>query len=162
VRGDSARAARSSLYRRLSSAYLLASMLRANRDVVGASAFLAGEVARDSLVATRAARALFSSIARDLPNSPLAPMAVLAAADLGPADSLPIYRARVAQDYPNTPSALILAGKDPSDLPAWRLIDEQLRGKWDGIVRAYQDSLTKLRPGAVAGQNPGQTPAQLP
>jgi tetratricopeptide (TPR) repeat protein len=72
--------------------------------------FLAGELARDSLVMTGLARGIFARVARDYPGSPYAPKAVLALMALEPAiaDSA---RAILMERYPESPYFLAWEGQ---------------------------------------------------
>ena len=91
----------------------LAAQLSEAIDSSGASRFLAAEVARDRVGARPLARALFVGVARDHPNSPLAPKALLAAAELSP-DSAGVWRSMVRVKYGTSPYAQLLDGKNVS------------------------------------------------
>ncbi|MEP6571147.1 MAG: hypothetical protein ABJD11_00575 [Gemmatimonadota bacterium] len=85
--------------------------------------FLAAETTRDSLRAPVLAAALFGQVARDWPESPFAPKALMAVAELDSihADSVwAILRSR----YADSPYLAILRGEDP---PAFRQLEDSLR-----------------------------------
>jgi outer membrane protein assembly factor BamD (BamD/ComL family) len=94
-----------------------AKMIRDLADSVNAGAagadmrlFLAGELARDSLEMTSLARGIFARVARDFPESPYTPKAVLALMALEPtiADSA---RAVLHARYPESPYLLAWEGQ---------------------------------------------------
>ena len=91
----------------------LATRLAEATDSSGASRFLAAEVARDGVGARPLAHTLFLSVARAHPNSPLAPKALLAAAELSP-DSAAVWRSIVRAKYAASPYAQLLEGRDVS------------------------------------------------
>ena len=101
----------------------LAARLAGASDSTGASRFLAAEVARDDVGARGLARTLFLGVAREHPISPLAPKALLAAAELAP-DSARVWRSMVRTKYAASPYAQLLDGKtvSPESLEA----DERL------------------------------------
>jgi hypothetical protein len=91
----------------------LATRLAESTDTSGASQFLAAEVVRDRVGAHPLARTLFLGVAREHPNSPLAPKALLAAAELS-ADSARAWRSIVRASYAASPYAHLLDGKPVS------------------------------------------------
>jgi hypothetical protein len=122
---------------RVDSALRLAVRLARVGDSAGASLFLAAEVARDKVGARPLARTLFLTLARQRPASPLAPKALLAAADLSP-DSARLWRATVRGRYAASPYAQLLDGKSVS--PASLESDERLlRQAWVQAI-ATRDS----------------------
>jgi len=120
-------------------------LLEARRDVTGAALFLAAEVARDSLRSRALAHTLFKRIESELPNSLLAPKALLAACELQP-DSADAYRARLRENYGTSPFRLLLDGGDPSASFAYRQSDEVLRREWAAASRALKDTIIARRP----------------
>ena len=135
---------RSKYSRRLSEQVLLVRLLLGQREPNGASLFLAAEVARDSLRAPGMARTYFLQVAKESPASPLAPRAWHAAALLTP-DSASAWNARVLSRYASSSVARWLRGEDPAASPDYVPAAELLRFSWDEIVRAWSDSVRKLR-----------------
>jgi len=119
------------------SALRLAARLANAPDSSGASAFLAGEVARDGVGATRLARGLFLKAAREQPRSSLAPRALLAAANLTP-DSARAWQATVLKSYGSSPYAHALTGTVVS--PAALDADERLLQQTWTRATAAKDS----------------------
>ena len=85
--------------------------------------FLAAELARDSLDAPMLAAALFRRIPEQLPMSPYAPKALLAAQQLDTAwaDS---SRALLMERYADSPYLAMLRGEDA---PEYRVLEDSLR-----------------------------------
>ena len=136
---------RRSIYsRRVSEHVLLVHLLLRQRDPNGASVFLAAEVARDSLRAAGMARTLFLQMAGESPASPLAARAWHAAALLTP-DSASAWNAHVLSRYASSSVARWLRGEDPAASPDYVPGEELLRFSWDETVRAWSDSVRKLR-----------------
>jgi hypothetical protein len=142
----------SSIYTRLQDNLLLLALLERQADFTGSALFLAGEVARDSLHATRLARSLFVRLADTYMNAQLSPKALLAAAALSP-DSAEHYRDRVRSTYPNSPYTVLLAGGDATSNPYYTIAEENLRKRWTDGIALLADTLSKLRPagGATVG-----------
>jgi len=134
-------------------------LLESRRDVTGASLFLAAEVARDSLRSRTLAHALFKRIVSELPNSMLAPKALLAASELEP-DSADAYRARLRENYGSSPYRLLLDGGDPSGTFGYRQADEALRREWNLASQAIRDTILARRPPAAG--TPAATTARTP
>lgn len=84
--------------------------------------FLAGELARDSLEMTGLARGIFARVARDYPDSPYAPKAVLALMALAPA-SADSARAVLQERYPESPYLLAWEGQVP---PSFSQLEDSL------------------------------------
>jgi hypothetical protein len=85
--------------------------------------FIAGELARDSLLAPRFAARQFRRIAAEWPTSEYAPKALLALIVLEPeiADSL---RERIRAQYSNSPYVLLASG---GDAPGYAVLEDSLR-----------------------------------
>jgi hypothetical protein len=130
--------------RRLREQMLLVRMLASRTDASGASAFLAAEVARDSLRAARLAQGLFVALARTQSDAPLAPHAWYAASLLLP-DSAESWRRRIVSQYGFSSVAARLQGEDPASRPDFITTPELLKFTWTEAVRAWSDSLRKLR-----------------
>ena len=128
------------IHRRLEDNLLLLEVLQGRTDYTGSSLFLAAEVARDSLRAPKLALTLLQRLLHSMPNSLVAPKALLAAAELLP-DSADAYRDRVIREYPGSGFAMALTGRDPSALQSFRQTEELLRQFWTTAV----DSVAKLR-----------------
>lgn len=139
-------------HQRLDDLATLVRLLSIRADPTGASLFLAGEVARDSLRAPAVARWLFARLPEAIPDSPLAPKALLAAAALW-RDSADAFRGRVVEKYRATPYARIAAGDGVGEPVT--ADDDLLRATWAAAVTAWSDSLRRARPAAtVAGAPP--------
>jgi hypothetical protein len=93
------------------------------RELADLRAFVAGEMARDSLGAPRLAARLFQRVAREWPDSPFAPKALLALLALQPegADSL---RDLLLTRYPGSPYLEMLEGRES---PAYVALEDSLR-----------------------------------
>jgi tetratricopeptide (TPR) repeat protein len=122
-------------------------------DYTGASLFLAGEVARDSLGARALAHDIFLRVPDSYGNSPVAPKGLLAAADLRP-DSAGSYLGRLRAQYPNSLYTLALDGKDTPVIGRINRGDQLLQQAWTLGTKALSDSLNALRRAAEARQNP--------
>ena len=85
--------------------------------------FLAAEALRDRVGATSMAVALFRELPKRFPGSPVAPKALLAAADLDPVSSDSLL-AVVRRSYPRSPYTLVLRGMA---LDAYAAIEDSLR-----------------------------------
>ena len=125
---------------RSAGAVLLARVLAAEDSATGAGRFLAGEVVRDSLLARRAARTLFTSLP---PGSPLAAKGWLAAAAITP-DSAPAFVAIVRSRWPDSPYLASLDGKPSADTLAVAA-DSLLRRAWDRAIVIFTDSAAARR-----------------
>lgn len=121
-------------------AVLLARVLADEDSATGAGRFLAGEVLRDSLLARRAARALFTSLPT---GSPLAAKGWLAAAAITP-DSAPMFVATVRTRWPDSPYLAALDGKPTTDTLAVAA-DSLLRRAWDRAIVVFTDSVAARR-----------------
>lgn len=128
---------------RAADAVLLARVLVVEDTGTGAGRFLAAEVLRDSLVARRAARALFTTLPA---GSPLAAKGWLAAAAMTP-DSAPAFVTIVRSRWPDSPYLAALDGKPSTDTLAIAA-DTLLRRAWERAIVVYADSAT-LRHGAT-------------
>ncbi len=125
---------------RSSAAVLLARVLATEDSTTGAGRFLAAEVLRDSLLAHRAARTLFTSLPT---GSPLAPKGWLAAAGITP-DSAPAFVATVRARWPDSPYLAALDGKPSTDTLAVAA-DSLLRRAWDRAIVTFADSAAGRR-----------------
>ncbi|HUF30463.1 MAG TPA: hypothetical protein VMM77_07325 [Gemmatimonadaceae bacterium] len=121
-------------------------------DYTGASLFLGGEIARDSLGAVALAHQLFMKVPDSYGNSPVAPKALLAAAALLP-DSAESYQARLRERYPSSIYALVLEGKDTPVLGRINRGDQLLQQAWTLGNKALNDSLNAIRRAEQARQN---------
>ncbi|WP_439643714.1 hypothetical protein [Gemmatimonas sp.] len=138
--------------RQMSEQLLLMRLLLGRDDPSGASAFLAGEVVRDSLRAVPLAAALFSGMARQNPQSLFAPFAWYAASVLVP-DSADRWRQRIPVEYPASAVAARLRGEDVTEAPDFTNAPQLLKLRWGEAVRVWSDSVRKLRTRA-APRNP--------
>lgn len=130
--------------RRVSEQAALVRLLSAREDSTGASVFLAGEVARDSLNATRVARGLFLRVARDIPGSPLAPSGYYAASLLEP-DSAEQWKQRILEDFPQSSVAAWIRGEDPALRSDYATNAELLSTTFVSGIREWADSLRRMR-----------------
>ena len=105
--------------------------------------FLAGEAARDSLLAPRLADALFQRIIREWPESPYAPKAALAAQQVNPewADS---GRALLEARYFDSPYLAMIRGEEGQ---GYRQLEDSL-----GAFAAAQADTETRTPGARPGR----------
>jgi hypothetical protein len=152
VRRGSVQGRASLIQRRLDDNLLLAELLAGRADPSGASAYLAAEVARDSLRAPRLAYQLFRRIDQTLQGAIMAPRGLFAAAILEP-DSASALHARLRERYPRSPWALTLDGGSPGDHPAWEASEATLRVAWKDVALQFADSLTRLRTPVQPGAN---------
>ncbi|HET7450598.1 MAG TPA: hypothetical protein VFJ78_08355 [Gaiellaceae bacterium] len=150
IRNASSRNRGSALQRRLDDNLLLLHLLELRQDFSGASLFLAGEVARDSLRAPALAHTLFTQVAASYPTSPLVPKALIAAAVVRP-DSAAVYEERVKTQFASSPYAMILMGREPSDSGALSRNEQMLRQIWTVVTSIFVDSIQKLRPAGAQG-----------
>jgi hypothetical protein len=134
-------------------------LLLRQEDPTGGARFLAAEVARDSLRAPRLAVTLLTQLARELPTSPVAPLAWHAAGLLWP-DSLAAWHRRVTEEYPLSAVAAQLRGDDPAERPDFVTTPQLLRFQWLESARLWADSVRKLRQGAGRAASPaaGRSP----
>lgn len=141
---------------RLDDNALLVRILLRAQDASGASHFLAGEIARDSLRAPLVARDIFRRTADVHASTLVAPRALLAAAHLWP-DSAAAFHARIRRDYPRSPYAVLLDGGDPGTVPEYMHAELVLRDSWGAALRALTDSIRALRPPTeqASSQQPG-------
>lgn len=150
VRRGSVQGRASLIQRRLDDNVLLAELLAGRADPSGASLYLAAEVARDSLRASRLAYQLFRRIDQTLQGAVLAPRGLFAAAILEP-DSASALHTRLRERYPRSPWALALDGGSPGDFPAWEVSEGTLRVAWKDVALQFADSLTRLRTPVLPG-----------
>lgn len=122
---------------RLGDALLLVRVLLREEPETGAGRFLAAEVARDSLRATRLAHSLFVGLPA---TSALAPKAWLAGGALS-RDSAPAYAAEARRRWPASPYVLAIDGKDSSDTLSIAEPEAALRRAWAHAIVLYGDSL---------------------
>lgn len=135
---------------RLASAALLARVLAREDPITGAGRFLAGEVARDSLRATRLARSLFVTIPE---TSPLAAKGWLAAAALA-GDSAGAYVSHARGRWPTSPYVLAVDGKDANDSLAIAVPELALRAAWAHAIVVYGDSVLSRRAATIGTASP--------
>jgi hypothetical protein len=116
--------------------------------------FLAGELARDSLGAARFAAAQFRRVAKEWPQSPFAPKAMLALIPLDPqaADSL---RNALLTYYPENPYVAMAQG---GDSPAYEILEDSLR-RFAATFRPEGRRPTRPTPARRQPQQP-QTPRE--
>ena len=143
VSRDSARAAGSPLLRRIQDNLMLMRLSVSRVTGTGAEVFVAAEVVRDSLNATRLAHAMFKSIERDYPDYEIAARALLAAAPLMP-DSNDAYRARIAERWPRSFAAARLGWLDVDSSTVLNE-DIALRNAWRFATAQLADSLKERR-----------------
>jgi hypothetical protein len=143
VSRDSARAAGSPLLRRIQDNLMLMRLSTSRVTGTGAEVFVAAEVVRDSLNATRLAHAMFKSIERDYPDYEIAARALLAAAPLMP-DSTDVYRARIVDQWPRSFAAARL-GRLDVDSSTVLGEDSALRNAWRFATAQLADSLKERR-----------------
>ncbi|HEX2780235.1 MAG TPA: hypothetical protein VHM30_12105 [Gemmatimonadaceae bacterium] len=129
---------------RVASSVLLARMLASRDTATGAGRFLAGEVLRDSIGASRAARTLFTMLPV---GSPLAAKGWLAAARLA-GDSSARYVEVARSRWPDSPYLRALDGRAGGDTLAIAA-DTLLRKAWDEAIVVYRDSLEARRAASV-------------
>ena len=135
--------------RQIGEQLLLVRLLRGRDDPTGASAYLAGEVVRDSLRTPLLAQSLFSSFARSNPASLFAPFAWYAASLLRP-DSADRWVQRIRTEYPASSVATRLRGEDPAALEDYQSAPSLLRLRWTEATRVWSDSVRKLRTRAAS------------
>lgn len=137
-------AAQVPLQARLQQNLLFLNIFLNRTDYTGASLFLGGEIARDSLGALELAHQLFRKLPDSYGNSPIAPKALLAAAALQP-DSAEAYQARLREQYPTSIYALVLDGKDSPVVGRINRGDQLLQQAWTFGNKALSDSLNAIR-----------------
>lgn len=143
VARDSARAAGSPLLRRIQDNLMLMRLSVARVTGTGAEIFVAAEVVRDSLSASRLAHSMFKSIERDYPDYEIAARALLAASVLAP-DSAAVYRARILERWPRSFAAARFGAIDP-DSSTVQGEDVALRNAWRFATAQLADSLKERR-----------------
>jgi len=143
VARDSARAHGSALLRRIQDNLLLMRLCLARVDGVGANVFLAAEIARDSLRSRALSQAMFRSIERDYPESPIAARGLLAAAAIIP-ESSSVYRSRIVELWPESWSAVSLLEGLPSESTMTQE-DRMLRVAWTYAVTQFADTMSARR-----------------
>lgn len=150
------------LMQRLQDNLLLLRIFTDRTDYTGASLFLAAEVARDSLRAPALAHSLFLKLVTTMPNTPLAPKALLAAADLVP-DSAAVYRAQLQRIWPKSPFTVLVDGNDLPSTTGLDQVNNLLEQAWTAGSSAFADSMAARR-SQVGVANGTQPPAstQLP
>jgi hypothetical protein len=132
------------LGRQINEHLLLLRLLLGRDDPTGASAFLAGEVARDSLRSAWLAQAVFTEFARERTTSVFAPHAWYAASTLMP-DSAERWQQRIRVEYPASAVTLRLRGEDPTTADDFANAPTLLKLRWGEAVRVWSDSVRKLR-----------------
>ena len=146
---------------RLERSLLFLNLMLDRTDYTGASLFLAGEIARDSLGARGLARQLFLRVPASYGNSPVAPKALLAAASIHP-DSADAYLARLREQYPTSVYTLALDGRDTPLLGRVSRGDQLLQQAWALGSKAMADTLTALRRAEEQRQNPNVATTAAP
>jgi tetratricopeptide (TPR) repeat protein len=154
-------AAQIPLQARLQQNLLFLHILLNRTDYTGASMFLAGEVARDSLGARELAHDVFLRVADTYGNSPVAPKSLLAAASLR-ADSAEAYVARLREQYPSSLYTLALDGRDTPVIGRINRGDQLLQQAWALGTKALSDSVNALRRAEQARQNPNVAATAAP
>lgn len=149
------------LQRKLEQNLMFVQLLMNRTDYTGASMFLAGEIARDSLRARALAHDLFMRVVDDYQNSPVAPKGLLAAAAMRP-DSAEAYHARMREFYPTSLYTLALDGKDTPVIGRINRGDQLLQQAWNLGTKAYTDSLNVLRRIEQARNNPNVAATSAP
>ncbi|HSJ63554.1 MAG TPA: hypothetical protein VK922_06545 [Gemmatimonadaceae bacterium] len=149
------------LQARLQQNLLFLNILLNRTDYTGASVFLAGEIARDSLEAHALAHELFLRVANTFGNSPVAPKSLLAAASLH-ADSSDAYVNRLREQYPNSIYTLALDGRDTPVLGRINRGDQLLQQAWTLGTKALSDSVNAMRRAEQARQNPNVAAGTAP
>lgn len=149
------------LQKRLEQSLLFVQLLMNRTDYTGASLFLAGEIARDSLRAVALAHDIFLRVVDDYANSPVAPKGLLAAAALRP-DSAEAYQRRMREQYPSSLYTLALDGRDTPVLGRINRGDQLLQQAWALGSKAFSDSLNALRRIEQARQNPNVAATSVP
>jgi hypothetical protein len=135
---------RSQYAQRIAERILLLRLLVQSDDATGASAYLAAEVARDSLRAPSLASSLFLRIAREMPGTPFAAQAWYAASLLAP-DSADAWTAHIRSTYVSSSTAAWLRGEDPSTRPDFAMTPDLLTVRWNEALRTWSDSVRRLR-----------------
>jgi hypothetical protein len=146
---------------RLQQNLLFLRILLERTDYTGASLFLAGEIARDSLQAHPLAHDIFMRVPNTYGNSPVAPKALLAAAMLVP-DSAEAYHARVREQYGSSLYTLSLDGRDTPAIGRINRGDQLLQQAWILGSKALTDSLNAMRRAREARQNPNVAAGNAP
>ena len=119
--------------------------LESNTDRTSASLFLAAEVSRDSLRASRLAHEQFRAVERRTPESIVVPKALLAAALLSP-DSAAAYTERVRARFPG----LVLAAQASDATDALLVqVDDLLRDTWTRVTTEHAAELARQRAGTA-------------
>ena len=148
-----ARAAGSSLFRRIQTQVLLFNALRTMQEPLGTGVFLAAEVARDSLGNLDVARTLLNTLVDSMPTSALAPKALHALSAMSP-DSSSVLRERMSRLYPRSPYTLLLNGVDATGEAEFRTVEDHLRRAWRTSAALATDSIARLYPVAAAVPSP--------
>jgi tetratricopeptide (TPR) repeat protein len=146
---------------RLERNLLFLNLLINRTDYTGASLFLAGEIARDSLGAKKLAARLFRRVPDSYGNSPVAPKALLAAAALEP-DSAESYIGLMRERYPTSVYTLALDGRDTPLLGRISRGDQLLQQAWTLSSKQMADTLNALRRAEEARQNPNVASTAAP
>lgn len=144
---------RTMMARRLEEQLLLMRVLTTRDEATGAGAYLAAEVARDSVRAPWLAAALFAHLATTRPDAPVAPMAWHAASLLRP-DSAESWQRRIRTQYGFSSIAARLQGEDPASRPDFVATPELLKFAWGDGVRVWSDSVRRLRARPTPGSRP--------
>ena len=146
---------------RLQQNLLFVNILLNRTDYTGASLFLAGEIARDSLDARALAHEIFMRVPNTYGNSPVAPKSLLAAAAVR-SDSSEAYLARLREQYPNSLYTLSLDGTDTPVIGRINRGDQLLQQAWTLGTKAFSDSVNALRRAEQARQNPNVAAGTAP
>ena len=146
---------------RLERNLLFLQLLLNRTDYTGASLFLAGEIARDSLGAKKLAARLFRRVPDSYGNSPVSPKALLAAAALEP-DSAGAYIGLLRERYPTSVYTLALDGRDTPLLGRISRGDQLLQQAWALGSKQMTDTLNALRRAEEARQNPNVASTAAP
>jgi tetratricopeptide (TPR) repeat protein len=119
--------------------------------------FLVAETVRDSLAAPILAAALFRRIVEQLPASPYAPKALLAAQQLDSAWADTAH-ALLAERYADSPYMAVLRGEDA---PEYRLLEDSLRTFAAAQAVPRRTGRVERRP-VARERGPGVTPRRRP
>ncbi len=129
---------------RLESSAALYLLLLETNDPSGASMYLAGEVARDSLRRDVLAYDAWRTLSRRWPDAPLAARALYAASVIAP-DSAPSLQAELLARYGTSSMATLVRGQGADDAADLRAADALLEGRWVIATRALVDTLRVWR-----------------
>ncbi|NNG16573.1 MAG: tetratricopeptide repeat protein [Gemmatimonadales bacterium] len=125
-----------------------ADSVRADTPQGDLETFLAAERTRDALGAPALASRMFQRLVETWPESPYAPKAVLALADLQPVLA-PALRQLLMAGYAESPYVAVLSGED---LPAYRSLEDSLRSFI--ALRSAPPEPERARPAQPARRQP--------